>query len=70
MKSPWHSAREVTRLEALRRYELQDPSPDHPLDDLTTQKVSVCATSVFLPLADASGFARQRLAQGSVGPKP
>jgi hypothetical protein len=63
MKSPWHTAREVTRLEALRRYELQDPSPDHSLDDLTAQKVSVCATSVFLPLAEASGFVHQRPAQ-------
>jgi len=65
MKSPWHSAREVTRLEALRRYELQDPSPDHSLDDLTAQKVSVCATSVFLRLAELSGFVHQRPAQSS-----
>lgn len=65
MKSPWHSTRKVTRLEALRRYELQDPSPDHPSDGLTAQKVSVCATSVFVPLAELSGFVHQRPAQSS-----
>jgi hypothetical protein len=65
MKSPWHSTRKVTRLEALRRYELQDPSPDHSLDDLTAQTVSIGATSIFLPLADEPGFARQCPAQSS-----
>jgi hypothetical protein len=65
MKSPWHSAREVTRLEALRRYELPGPSPDHPLDDLTAQTVSIGATSVFLPRADESGLTRQHPGQST-----
>jgi hypothetical protein len=67
MKSPWQSTGAVTRLEALRRYELLDPSPDHSLDDLTAQVACIRAASVFLPvmLVDTRLHTRERVAQAS-----
>ncbi len=60
MKSPWPLTDKVTRLEALRRYELLDPSPDHSLDDLTAQVPCICAPHV-LPILrlDEPGFTRK-----------
>jgi hypothetical protein len=66
MKSSRQSTDQVTLLEALRRYELLNPSPDHTLDDLTAQVIYNCATPVFLPvlLVDEPGFTCKRPAQG------
>ena len=60
MKSPWQSTDEVTRLEALRRYGLLDPSPDHSLDDLTAQAPCIHAPHVLPMLRlDEPGFTRK-----------
>jgi hypothetical protein len=67
MKSPWPLTDKVTRLEALRRYELLEPSPDHSLDDLTAKVASICATPVLLRVlpVDARPHPCERTAQRS-----